>query len=184
MLTAIESEETSSANIFDGLAATHFEAPDWAATRPRPNPSSEPPATPETRETAFSRLEVLFSGDESAAVERLSDAISCGDLDTLLILVSAIKRPSPLDEDGTYASLALETIASSRRTWIEPLVIVLVQHAASSRLSDLRFTSVAAAGDLSREGRLKVLATIRALHSDPEPDIAEAAQAFTDVITH
>ncbi len=176
MLTTSKSEETSSANLFEGLAGAHFEAPSWATVRPRLSPSP--------RETAFSRLVELFSGDESAAVGRLSEAISSGDADALLMLVSAITRPSPLDEGGTYASLALEAIASSRRALIEPLAIALIQHAAASRLSDLRFTSVAAAGDLSREGRLKVLATIRVLHSDPEPDIAEAARAFTDAITH
>lgn len=133
---------------------------------------------------AIERIRELFSGDEDLAILRLQEKLTSGHIGILADLVEAIIAPSPEDEDGAYAALALETIAGLRSTILEEDVVDLVRIAAASALSDLRFTAIAAAGDLSREGRLEVLGTIKRLQNDVASDTRRAAKAFVESVVH
>ncbi len=122
----------------------------------------------------------LFEGDEGEAMARICHRLASGDRGAMLsALVAVVIRPSPLDEDGTFASLALEALAAARLPHLERLVLALIELAAESPLIDLRFTSVAAASDLLfRETRATAMASIAPLANDADEDVARAAGAL------
>lgn len=151
--------------------------------------TSSPPKLPEPAGGRATRYDagiqpLLFDHDLSLEEldelgDKLYDEISRGR--ALLLpyqLLGAVKDPEVIDE---RKALALELVASTKRSWLEDEVVEALLQSLQSPSSELRFAAIASAGFLSRSKRLAIRGAVMPLtreQAEADEEVRAAATAF------